>query len=44
MMSNTNESTGTDYSGVPTQDLFSQLDSLADHISKKEELTYQRLG
>jgi len=36
--------TGTDYSGVSTHDLFSQLDSLADHIYKKEELIYQRLG
>ena len=36
--------TGTDYSKVSTQDLFDQLDSLADHIQKKEEQTYQRLG
>jgi hypothetical protein len=31
-MNQNSDSAGIDYSGVSTQDLFSQLDSLADHI------------
>ena len=33
-----------DLSSVPTSDLFAQLDFLAEHISEKEKLIYERIG